>query len=100
MTLAAVPVSVGAIWAWLALATHLARAQPSLLRTLAIASGRAPLTQFIGQSLLFALLFNDSLIGWHGEVGERPVWRSPCWSGKCFLPASPSGLPAVTAMVH
>ena len=70
MTLAAVPVSVGAIWAWLALATHLARAQPSLLRTLAIASGRAPLTQFIGQSLLFALLFNDSLIGWHGEVGR------------------------------
>ena len=37
---------------------------------LVVAAGRAPLTQFIGQSLVFAVLFNKSLVGWHGELGR------------------------------
>ncbi|TAG01646.1 MAG: DUF418 domain-containing protein [Betaproteobacteria bacterium] len=40
------------------------------LRSFFIAAGRTPLTQFFGQSLIFAIVFNDSLIGWHGDMGR------------------------------
>ena len=40
------------------------------VKSLVIATGRAPLTQFFGQSIVLAILFNKSLIGWHGELGR------------------------------
>lgn len=72
MTLAVLPASLGGLWLWLTLATLWSRSRfaGGTLATLVIASGRAPLSQFIGQSLVFALLFNKSLIGWHGEFGR------------------------------
>ena len=70
MTLAAVPVSIGAIWAWLAVARWWAGTSGSALRDVVMVIGRAPLTQFIGQSLVFSVLFNDSLLGLHGDVGR------------------------------
>jgi uncharacterized protein len=39
-------------------------------RSLLIAAGRTPLTQFFGQSLIFFIVFSDSLFGWHGDVGR------------------------------
>ena len=42
----------------------------SAFKNLVVAAGRAPLTQFIGQSIVFAVLFNKSLVGLHGEVGR------------------------------
>jgi uncharacterized protein len=38
-----------------------------------VAVGRAPLTMFIGQSVVFTLLFNKTFIGLHGEVGRFGV---------------------------
>lgn len=70
MTLAAIPVSLGAIWAWLALAQQWANSAASSLRAVVTVIGRTPLTQFIGQSVVFALLFNESLFGLHGDVGR------------------------------
>jgi uncharacterized protein len=48
-------------------------ARPGLMpqmQSFFIAAGKTPLTQFIGQSIIFALIFNKSLIGWHGELGR------------------------------
>ena len=72
MTIALLPASLGGLWLWLTVAacwsgSSFAR---SWLANLVIAAGRAPLTQFIGQSLVFAVLFNNSLIGWYGELGR------------------------------
>ena len=72
MTIALLPASLGGLWLWLTVAacwsgSSFAR---SWLASLVIAAGRAPLTQFIGQSLVFAVLFNKSLIGWYGELGR------------------------------
>lgn len=72
MTLAILPASLGGLWLWLTLAAYASR-HVSLTRGLASfvhATGRAPLTQFFGQSIVFALIFNKSLIGWHGELGR------------------------------
>ena len=72
MTIALLPASLGGLWFWLTVAacwscSSFAR---STLANLVIAAGRAPLTQFIGQSIVFAVLFNKSLIGWYGELGR------------------------------
>jgi uncharacterized protein len=72
MTIALLPASLGGLWLWLTVAAWWA-ARPALLSKLASvidAAGRAPLTQFIGQSIVFATLFNKSLVGWHGELGR------------------------------
>ena len=72
MTIALLPASLGGLWLWLTVAACWARSgfAESTLATLVTAAGRAPLTQFIGQSLIFAVVFNKSLLGWHGEVGR------------------------------
>ena len=70
MTLALLWASLGGLWLWLAVAAVWARCGDSGLKSLVVAAGRAPLTQFIGQSFVFALLFNKSLIGLHGELGR------------------------------
>lgn len=70
MTLAVLPASVGGLWLWLTVAAIWSRRADSMLRSLVIAAGRAPLTQFIGQSLVFALLFNKSFVGLYGELGR------------------------------
>ena len=70
MTLAVLWASLGGLWLWLTIAAVWAQCGDSRLKRLIVAAGRAPLTQFIGQSIVFALLFNKSLIGVHGEVGR------------------------------
>jgi uncharacterized protein len=72
MTIALLPASFGGLWFWLTVAACWARSP--FARTgpasWVSAAGRAPLTQFIGQSIVFAVLFNKSLVGWHGELGR------------------------------
>ena len=72
MTIALLPASLGGLWFWLTVAACWGRSRfvTRPLASLVIATGRAPLTQFIGQSIVFAMLFNKSLIGWHGELGR------------------------------
>ena len=72
MTIALLPASLGGLWFWLTVAACWGRSRfaQSTLASLVIAAGRAPLTQFIGQSLVFAILFNKSLVGWYGELGR------------------------------
>ncbi len=70
MTFALVWASLGGLWAWLTIAGVWARCPDSGLKSLVVAAGRAPLTQFIGQSIVFAMLFNKSLVGLHGELGR------------------------------
>lgn len=72
MTIALLPASLGGLWFWLTIAACWGRSgfARSALASLVKATGRAPLTQFIGQSIVFALLFNKSLIGWYGELGR------------------------------
>jgi uncharacterized protein len=81
MVLALPLTAMGSVFAWLAIArawcTNKA-ISPSPhagegwvgLKSLIIAAGCTPLTQFFGQSLVFAIVFNKSLIGWHGELGR------------------------------
>ena len=70
MTLALLWASLGGLWLWLTIAGVWAQRGDSGLKSLIVAAGRAPLTQFIGQSIVFAVLFNKSLIGLHGELGR------------------------------
>ncbi len=72
MTIALLPASLGGLWFWLTVAACWGRSRfaHGALASLVVATGRAPLTQFIGQSIVFAALFNKSLIGWHGELGR------------------------------
>ena len=72
MTIALLPASLGGLWFWLTVAASWGRSgfARSTLARLVVATGRAPLTQFIGQSLVFAVLFNKSLMGWYGELGR------------------------------
>ena len=70
MVIALLPASLGGLWFWLTVAAIWARRGNSTLKSLVVATGRAPLTQFIGQSIVFAVVFNKSLIGWHGELGR------------------------------
>jgi uncharacterized protein len=62
--------TTGSVFAWLAIARAWRGSTLPPLRDLLIAAGRTPLTQFFGQSLVFAIVFNDSLIGWHGDMGR------------------------------
>lgn len=72
MTIALLPASLGGLWFWLTVAACWggSRFARSTLASLVVATGRAPLTQFIGQSIVFAALFNESLVGWYGELGR------------------------------
>ena len=72
MTIALLPASLGGLWFWLTVAACWGRTRfgRNTLASLVIAAGRASLTQFIGQSVVFAILFNKSLVGWHGELGR------------------------------
>lgn len=72
MTIALLPASLGGLWFWLTVAACWGRSSlaRSTLASLVVATGRAPLTQFIGQSIVFAVLFNKSLVGWYGELGR------------------------------
>ena len=75
MTMALLPASLGGLCLWLTLAalwsqSRLAVGALASIASLVTAAGRAPLTQFIGQSIVFAVLFNKSLIGWHVELGR------------------------------
>ena len=72
MTIALLPASLGGLWFWLTVAACWGRSSfaRSTLASLVLATGRAPLTQFIGQSIVFALIFNKCLVGWHGELGR------------------------------
>ena len=62
--------SLGGLWFWLTIAAMWAQRGDDALKSLLSAAGRAPLTQFIGQSIVFAALFNKSLVGLHGELGR------------------------------
>ena len=70
--IAYVPTSLGAVWFWLTISAIWGRCVHGnqSIAPLILASGRAPLTQFIGQSIVFALLFNKSWVGLHGELGR------------------------------
>ena len=70
MTLAVLSASLGGLWLWLTIAGVWAKRGSGILKRLVVAAGRAPLTQFIGQSIVFAALFNKSVVGLHGEVGR------------------------------
>ena len=75
MAIALVWASLGGLWLWLTIAALWVRydsgsVKNGALKSLITAAGRAPLTQFIGQSIIFAVLFNKSLIGLHGELGR------------------------------
>jgi uncharacterized protein len=72
MTIALLPASLGGLWFWLTIAAvwSNSRYARSALASFVSAAGRASLTQFIGQSVVFAILFNKSLVGWHGELGR------------------------------
>ena len=73
MTLALLWASLGGLWLWLTISAVWAQSRnsgDSALKALVTAAGRAPLTQFIGQSMVFTLLFSKSLIGLHGELGR------------------------------
>ncbi len=70
MSLGLLWASLGGLWLWLTIASVWARRDASGLKDLVVAAGRAPLTQFIGQSIVFAVLFNKSLVGLHGELGR------------------------------
>ena len=72
MTIALLPASLGGLWFWLTIAACWSNSPhaSSALASLVSAAGRASLTQFIGQSVVFAILFNKSLVGWHGELGR------------------------------
>lgn len=72
MAIALLPASMGGLWLWLTVAACWSRSRfaHGVLASFIIAAGRAPLSQFIGQSLIFAVVFSKSLIGWHGELGR------------------------------
>ncbi|MBP6529595.1 MAG: DUF418 domain-containing protein [Burkholderiales bacterium] len=72
MSVALLPASLGGLWFWLTIGSFWSVRGGSTrgVKSLVIATGRAPLTQFFGQSIVFAILFNKSLIGWHGELGR------------------------------
>ncbi len=61
---------IGSVFAWLALMKSWRTGLFPALRSLVSAAGKTPLTQFFGQSLVFAIVFNNSLIGWHGDMGR------------------------------
>ncbi len=63
-------VLIGSVFALFAIARMWPPSRLATIRSLLIASGRTPLTQFFGQSLVFAIVFNASLIGWHGDMGR------------------------------
>ncbi len=86
MTIALLPASLGGLWLWLTVAAFWSRSRyaDGALASLVVATGRAPLTQFIGQSMVFAILFNKSLVGWHGELG-RAAYSLIAWATYLLL---------------
>lgn len=56
------------LFAWLA--QRYPRA-PALMRLMAV--GRAPLTMFLGQSIVFSILFSQTFLGLHGHLGRAGV---------------------------
>ena len=67
---AAPPGMVGSVFVLLGLARYWAAGQRSLLRDLIEAAGKTPLTQFFGQSVVFAGVFNESIVGGYGELSR------------------------------
>ena len=67
-----VPTSLGAVWFWMTVSAIWGRSARGngAFTSLILASGRAPMTQFIGQSIVFAALFNKSVVGLNGELGR------------------------------
>ncbi|MGL4233411.1 MAG: DUF418 domain-containing protein [Casimicrobium sp.] len=63
-------VLVGSVFALFAIARAWSPKRFIVIRSFLMAAGRTPLTQFFGQSLVFAIVFNASLIGWHGHMGR------------------------------
>jgi uncharacterized protein len=63
-------VLIGSVFALFAIAHVWPAHRFSFVRSLLIAAGRTPLTQFFGQSIVFAIIFNASLIGWHDRMGR------------------------------
>jgi uncharacterized protein len=61
---------VGSVFVCFAIARGWSSYKFPTIRSFLIAAGRTPLTQFFGQSLVFAVVFNASLIGWHGHIGR------------------------------
>ena len=81
---------------WLA-ARWCATPAPGLLRQLAEAAGRTPLTQFIGQSVIFVLIFSGWAFGWHGAIGRGAyslialvAWAALAAFGRAWLGAGHS----------
>jgi uncharacterized protein len=71
LLIAGIPlVLIGSVFALFAIARAWPPARYATIRSLLIAAGRTPLTQFFGQSLVYALVFNASMIGWHGHLGR------------------------------
>jgi uncharacterized protein len=63
-------VLIGSVFALLAIARAWSPTRLTAIRSLLIAAGRTPLTQFFGQSIVFAIIFNASLIGWHSNMSR------------------------------
>ncbi len=67
---ALLPGMVGSVFVMFALARAWASRPRSIAREFIEAAGKTPLTQFFGQSLVFAMVFNESIGGWHEEMGR------------------------------
>jgi uncharacterized protein len=72
------PALIGCVFVWLSLARAWHADALPLLRELFIAAGRAPLTQFFGQSFVFAIVFNESLLGLHEKIGRAAYSSIAC----------------------
>jgi uncharacterized protein len=69
-TTALLPGIVGSVFVTLGIARAWADRPRDVAREFIEAAGKTPLTQFFGQSLVFAFVFNESLGGWHQEMSR------------------------------
>jgi uncharacterized protein len=91
--LATTVAGLAAVPCWLWLAQRWVEGGPAAsLRRLAEAAGRTPLTQFVGQSLAFFVLFSPLGAGWHGALGRAEmsavagvVWWLLAWAMQAWL---------------
>jgi uncharacterized protein len=67
---ALLPGVVGSVFVVMALSRAWADRPRSTAREFIEAAGKTPLTQFFGQSLVFACVFNESIGGWHQEMSR------------------------------
>jgi uncharacterized protein len=65
---ALLPGMVGSVFVTFGIARAWADRPRSIPREFIEAAGKTPLTQFFGQSLVFAFVFNESIGGWHDEM--------------------------------